>query len=73
MIACYYPNQHNMFHTIKCSPLKKWSGPASNKLSSYLGADICAAYYAMGMKEELYDWQAECLIQPGVLQVRSRI
>lgn len=39
---------------------------------SYLSADLATAFRkATGITGRLYDWQAECLTQEGVLNVSS--
>lgn len=41
------------------------------RAESYLSADLAAAFRkTTGITGRLYDWQAECLTQEGVLNVR---
>ncbi|DBA82952.1 TPA: hypothetical protein ACH3X1_006731 [Trebouxia sp. C0004] len=40
---------------------------AHKQLKSYLPGELCEAFRAAGMTHDLYDWQAQCLMQPGVL------
>eukprot|EP00798_Chlamydomonas_sp_ICE-L_P002966 gene2966-12974_t len=49
------------------------AGPASRQLESYLPKEICQVYRSNGMTHDLYEWQGDCLCQPGVLQGRNLV
>ncbi|KAL6747107.1 hypothetical protein V8C86DRAFT_3034055 [Haematococcus lacustris] len=50
--------------TVPCLP----AGQAKRKLADYLPQEIVQVYQdEFGMKRDLYEWQAECLMTPGVL------
>ncbi|KAJ9515568.1 hypothetical protein QJQ45_021670, partial [Haematococcus lacustris] len=50
--------------TVPCLP----DGQAMRKLADYLPQEIVQVYQdEFGMKRDLYEWQAECLMTPGVL------
>ncbi|GFR45961.1 hypothetical protein Agub_g7430, partial [Astrephomene gubernaculifera] len=43
------------------------------QLEAYLPEALCQAYYDRGGRFELYEWQAECLCQLGVLMGRNLV
>ncbi|KXZ52413.1 hypothetical protein GPECTOR_9g457 [Gonium pectorale] len=43
------------------------------QLEAYLPEPLCQAYYERGGRFELYEWQAECLCQLGVLMGRNLV
>ena len=47
--------------------------PPPIELRAYLSPDVAEAILRIGGPEKLYQWQAECLCRPGVLQVNQTI
>lgn len=52
------------------SPLQS---PPANQLDAYLPPEVSAVFREVGVTGTLYDWQAECLCQPGVLKGRNLV
>ncbi|GMH38125.1 hypothetical protein BSKO_06009 [Bryopsis sp. KO-2023] len=54
-------------------PDEQVDGWNKKELSAYLPEECCHAFANAGVPMKLYDWQAECLCRPGVLQGKNLV
>ncbi|CAD7699534.1 unnamed protein product [Ostreobium quekettii] len=45
----------------------------TRRLEAYLPEVLCSAFRQSGINKDLYDWQAECLCRPGVLDGKNLV